>query len=568
MEIMGKIYASAERTVIWLGEEVDTLRLFIEEARNCRGAVKTLYRLCDEMESTNGKGKAESRAAMEWLRDPKSGVDWGALRSLLLRPWWRRVWTLQEFLISDRRSLRFYCGRESISRHDLEGGIYATWLCKGWDKELLGKEAHEGMFALSLNFQLNLPTVWDFVGYWLTRYFVAGWNRRRMSQWYNERTHEMGLIAMLAYVGDSGVTKAEDRIYSLLGIAKDAHLVRPFNPESSVEEVYINLVKSFIQPGNYDSLDIICYTHLFNHELRKLDSERILPSWVPDWRAHVEGKVMPVMASQGSSEGTGNFRPTWVHRSDVAYKAAGSTKPAFDIDRSNKVLTCTGVVIDIIDGVGGSDYDDAGELTESLQLEQSTSHFNVCPTSNSGSPITSEIISRCIALDRKDRYLSESLPVGFFHHEFLQFCVAYLKRPTSSKVPEHFRSWLNTNKSLLIHGRTLEEHCTEMSKDMGIPEAKYFREGKLKKFYGRLEDTVVTMARRLVVCEKGFLGMAASRARKGDLVVVLLGCSIPLVLRKHGEDFELIGECYLDGFMDGECLEEESDFMEREFKLV
>jgi len=56
---------------------------------------------------------------------------------------------------------------------------------------------------------------------------------------------------------------------------------------------------------------------------------------------------MPVMASQGSNEGMGNFRPTWVHRSEVAYKAAGSTKPAFNIDPSNKALTCTGVVIDI-----------------------------------------------------------------------------------------------------------------------------------------------------------------------------------------------------------------------------
>ncbi|PVH74034.1 hypothetical protein DL98DRAFT_393288, partial [Cadophora sp. DSE1049] len=529
MEIMGGVYASAERTVVWLGEEVDTLQLFEQEARDCRGAIKTLYRLCDEMENTNGKGKAESRAAMEWLRDPKSGVDWGALRSLLLRPWWKRVWTLQEFLISDRRMLSFYCGRESISRHHLEEAVYASWLCKG-----------------------------VCLKHGLIRCFLAGWNRRRMSQWYNERTHEMGLIAMLAYVGDSGVTNAEDRIYSLLGIAKDAHLVPPFNPESSVEDVYTNLVKAFIQPENYDSLDVICYSHLFSHDARKSDFEKILPSWVPDWRAHVEGKVMPVMASQGSSEGTGNFRPTWVHRSDVAYRASGSTKPVFNIDSSNKVLTCTGIVIDIIDGLGGSEYDDAGELIQSLPLQQSTWEFNAASTTNPTPPSVTKTISRCIALDRKDRYLSESMPPDFFHDSFLQFCVAYFKRPTSSKVPAFFRSWFSLNKSLLIQGRSLEEHCQDMVKDISIPEAKYFREGKLKKFYGRLEDTVVTMGRRLVVCEKGCLGMAACRARKGDLVVVLLGCSVPLVLRKGKEEgsFELVGECYLDGFMNGEGLDE------------
>ena len=190
----GLLYGLAKRSIP---------SMFNEEARDCRGAIKTLYRLCDDMESTNGKGKAESRAAMEWLLDPKSVVDWGALRSLLLRPWWRRVWTLQEFLISDRRNLRFYCGRESISRHDLEEAVYATWLCKGWDKELLGKEAHEGKFGLFLTSSYKLSVL---VRIELTRCFSAGWNRRRTSQWYVERPHEMGLIAMLAYVGDSGVT--------------------------------------------------------------------------------------------------------------------------------------------------------------------------------------------------------------------------------------------------------------------------------------------------------------------------------------------------------------------------
>ncbi|KAH7333365.1 heterokaryon incompatibility protein-domain-containing protein [Rhexocercosporidium sp. MPI-PUGE-AT-0058] len=538
MAIMGKIYESATQTVVWLGEENDAH--FGEESRDCRYAIENLYRLCDEMERASGNDKAANRAAMEWLRDPKSGLDWGAVRGLLLRPWWRRVWTLQEFLISDRSGMRFYCGRNSISRHDLESAIYATWLCKGWDPQLLGKEAHE-----------------------------AGWNRRRMSQWYNERKYEMGLVAMLAYVGDSGVTNAEDRIYSLLGIAKDAHLVGSLDPGSSVEQVYTSLVKTFIQPEHYDSLDIICYSHLFNHDARNSEDERILPSWVPDWRAHVEGKVVPVMASQGSSEGTGNFRPTWVRNSKVAYRASGSTKPIFTIDPSNNTLTCAGVVIDTIDGLGGSKYDDAGEAIESLPLQQPTSDSNLASASSIPSKSVLEVISRCLALDRKDRYLSETMAPDLFYDDFLKFCKAYFRRPASSKVPVYFRDWFNTNRSLLINGRALEDHCREVTKDMAVPEAKFFREGSLRKFYGRLNDTVITMARRLAVTEKGYLGMAASRARRGDLVCVLLGCSIPVLLRPVGEDtFELVGECYLDGFMDGEAVHGDSGLVRREFRIL
>lgn len=80
------------------------------------------------------------------------------------------------------------------------------------------------------------------------------------------------------------------------------------------------------------------------------------------------------------------------------------------------------------------------------------------------------------------------------------------------------------------------------------------------------------MARRLTVTEKGYLGMAASRTQKGDLVVVLFGCNIPVILREGGEgNFEFVGECYVDGFMDGEAMvliNGESGLKERSFCLV
>jgi hypothetical protein len=52
--------------------------------------------------------------------------------------------------------------------------------------------------------------------------------------------------------------------------------------------------------------------------------------------------------------------------------------------------------------------------------------------------------------------------------------------------------------------------------------------------------------------------MAPCRVRKGDQICVLLGCSIPLILRQRKDEssHEVIGECYLHGFMNGEALEE------------
>ena len=61
-------------------------------------------------------------------------------------------------------------------------------------------------------------------------------------------------------------------------------------------------------------------------------------------------------------------------------------------------------------------------------------------------------------------------------------------------------------------------------------------------------------SRRLLITDLGYLGMAPCRARKGDIVAILFGCSIPLVLRKVGEReaWQVVGEAYVDGFMNGE----------------
>jgi hypothetical protein len=48
--------------------------------------------------------------------------------------------------------------------------------------------------------------------------------------------------------------------------------------------------------------------------------------------------------------------------------------------------------------------------------------------------------------------------------------------------------------------------------------------------------------------------------REGDMVCIIFGCSVPVVLRKvstggGNAHYEVIGECYVHGMMDGEALE-------------
>lgn len=65
--------------------------------------------------------------------------------------------------------------------------------------------------------------------------------------------------------------------------------------------------------------------------------------------------------------------------------------------------------------------------------------------------------------------------------------------------------------------------------------------------------------RRVGVTEGGHLGAFPSSAKRGDVVCVLRGCHVPFVLRpvEEGEGrgrFEVLGECYVHGIMNGEAV--------------
>jgi hypothetical protein len=87
----------------------------------------------------------------------------------------------------------------------------------------------------------------------------------------------------------------------------------------------------------------------------------------------------------------------------------------------------------------------------------------------------------------------------------------------------------------------------------------------VKKFL----KTVDTMMRERILfrAANGSLGLGPKQVRPGDVVCILLGCSVPVVLRKHELDkeqdtrreqkadlYRLLGECYVHGIMDGEFM--------------
>jgi len=520
VQMMGDIYRKSDITVVWLGKaekDTDTAMDFLTELQQREKDLQA----------------RKSRQTPSNLRNPDK---WKSLQRFFSLPWWKRVWTLQEFVIA--REPKFYWGKKSIDRKTFRAAVNAIWLCDPFN---------------------NLMD-WEI--------FDPAWTRRRIYKWYKEenKVRKKSLLALMVYNSNLELSDERDRIYGVLGLVntEDSELVGKLSYKDSSDALtlYRRIVKSWVQRHN--SLDIICFADLFNSQQPwNLKYDDSLPSWVPDWRAPVYSFVTPLLVCQSGNPTIGNFRPPMGNDSTLVYSASGGKTPSIRSWEHPDQLPCKGILIDIIDGLGG--MQNAQGLTIA-RLVQSTFPKNKLrawarndtstdPRHPSDNKRLLDDIVSCLVLDRKDRYLSILAPVEQFREDF-QLLAMFTDGPIDYPIHKAFTEWFRHNKSLLIRGNTLEELC-QMTRS---PNMKKKVDDSEQGFLSRIHDTTALsgMARRLFTTREGHIGMAPQRAQSGDAVCVLFGCSVPVVLRRRHDyegTWEFIGECYLHDFMKGEILD-------------
>jgi hypothetical protein len=116
---------------------------------------------------------------------------------------------------------------------------------------------------------------------------------------------------------------------------------------------------------------------------------------------------------------------------------------------------------------------------------------------------------------------------------------------------ESIHSFLTVNKGLRVSGRKFEEWFSSNKDHLETPSAVT----RTEELYSRM--AVVQTYRRLMTTSQGRIGIAPKAAKQGDIICILFGSRTPLVIRPI-PDFEncftLVGECYVEGVMDGEAL--------------
>ena len=71
----------------------------------------------------------------------------------------------------------------------------------------------------------------------------------------------------------------------------------------------------------------------------------------------------------------------------------------------------------------------------------------------------------------------------------------------------------------------------------------------LMEFMSNVEES--TRHRKFASTKSKRLGLVRTKVKPKDLICILLGCSVPVILRKEGEKYTLMGEAYVHDFMDG-----------------
>lgn len=105
--LMGTIYQRAWSTLVWLGEEADNSDEAIDTLQNTKTALQYYQ-----------DGRAPNAEDFERLFLPASdSPKWHELGKLMRRPWFQRIWVIQEVVLSQQ--IIVMCGTRCISWADL-----------------------------------------------------------------------------------------------------------------------------------------------------------------------------------------------------------------------------------------------------------------------------------------------------------------------------------------------------------------------------------------------------------------------------------------------------------------
>ncbi|KAI0189064.1 heterokaryon incompatibility protein-domain-containing protein [Astrocystis sublimbata] len=497
--LMPHIYSKATRTLVWLGVAEDPV--YGAVSRSVTDSIRQASQLLPAFDPESASDIAAKTQALhpDSLRLREEGKpnildhDWSLLSALLARPWFRRKWVIQEIALS--REVVLHAG----------GGVEVPWpelAHLAFNIELLGIMRLGNLEFGKSGLEVSLSPL-HCVGCVYT------------VQLYRQYSTLLdGVLASLMF----NCTDPRDHVYSLLNMGTIGPSIVPDYTASDGEVFRRFAIAMLVEGQNLKLLSLATEdsSHL-DAEVKRLEG---LPSWVPDLRLERTERMVSY-----------TIRPQ-------AFFAGGRGKPMLSISDDQNILVCKGRVIDTVKTVTASLVEML--LADRPELKGLTWQNLEDPDPERRTRRFSNWLHRCYraAFGSENAVDPSEERMAAFARTMV--CDLDLMR---NRMPAEL---IATFPQYIAWAR---ERAEAKHGDVGHHPFSF------DKWSATIDECLLVWPWRFkfVVTDDDRFGNVPLNTRPGDRVCVLLGGEVPFILRPTERGtYTLVGECYVDGIMDGE----------------
>jgi len=521
--LMGQIYSQAKSVIVWLGEADEDTHLACELLKAWILITRDIY---------------NSQPVVEDVLDKISGClderAWAALYNILHRPYWNRMWTLQEYVLA--AEVIFQCGRHKLSNTDISWIMFmhVKLMYTNYRKYAALLGGQRSMIKRCFNDEVAS---------------LIALRQRRLDGKSQPTELFPDYPDLLSFTSHKKCRDPRDKLFATLGLAAFNQSSReiPVEPDygQSVAITYRAFTTSLICTTR--TLDILPLAGLDRHG-SELHQE--LPSWVPDL----------------------TYESHSYHLRKEANASEFSKAQCVILEELGELHT-SGIICDAVtecEDLHGADV--RRELQRIAKFAPKRRH----PT---GIPWRQALFRTMIkdgsgygygrpdfkSLDEEKRFCD--LAVGF---------IANIGRVISDEC--EFPLHTTFNRSSYVDCFYLWARGAEA---WAVATGQQKRETFLQEFCGTSDSTQglrwsfsepserLNELRRLIInewransmfiTENGYIGIYHASINTGDQVCVLPGCHFPLLVRQVRDHYLLLGYCCVYGMMKGEMMQEVRD---------
>lgn len=448
-----------------------------------------------------------------WVDEQESldsfSVTFEAISCFLGREWFSRTWIVQEYMMAGNHSTLFHCGLKQLGSEILQNR-HPSFPSRDYTFNFKGNGYVQSGI---IDYKRMIATAqfhWSALQLNEVIFNNVDYNA-------NSPKTRINILYWLANNRRTISKDPRDKVFATLGIIEqlDQHSQqRAYTREhlivdyaSTVQDIYSSLVKAVVDATGELNILGCC----------SLRSPLVTRSWTPDWS--VDGnketdffnmKYKPVLRK------TDNFSASKNERCQAKFASDLST------------LTVKGLCWDVVDKITIYHSNNTSEKEMCLEVWGNVRH-------------------------RRSQFPEQKMKVAFWQTVLIE--------PTLMDKcidpPYDYEA-------------DVSELVDEMVIPIGFPDRPDINKDSFwvdPNLYGPWDKV-----RDYVVTEKGCIGKVCNsgRVRAGDIVCILLGSSIPLVLRPIGGQYEVVCDIYLGGVMFGEGMDalEAGEVHLQDFELI